>query len=248
VASPAGDIEAFANRISRKRIGPLGRRGKYLIAPLIDTSPIDARYGAAARMNLVLHMGMTGSLHLRHAHEDAVKYRRASIFLDDSRRTELNDSRRWARLWAVRDAAAAMPRLAAEPWQLTPAEFAARLRARRMRVKPALLDQSLIAGVGNIYADEALHRAGISPMRRCNRITKDRLQALHRSILDVLEHAIEFITAHPSEDGSPYVVDAHDGRMRIARDAQSRCPECAASVASRRISGRTAYYCPYCQR
>ncbi len=240
VAAPAGDVEEFANSVSNRRIGTLGRRGKYLTAPLFDAHD-NQNY-------LVLHMGMTGSLHVRRAEEASVRYRRAAIYMDDMRRIELNDSRRWARLWAIDDPISAMPRLGPEPWDLTPAEFATRVRVKRARIKPALLDQSLVAGVGNIYADESLHRAGISPLRRCNRISAARLHDLHGRIVDVLDHAIEFISSHPSEDGSPYVVDAHDERMRIARNSESRCPDCTAAVTSRRIGGRTAYYCSVCQR
>ena len=239
IAAPASDIETFANRVSYKRITALGRRGKYLIATLADNLDTTS--------HLVLHMGMTGSLHIRNPNEGPVRYRRAAIFLDDNRRIELNDSRRWARIWAVPEASMAFPRLAPDPWDLSPPVFVERIRAKRSRIKPTLLDQSLIAGVGNIYADEALHRTGISPLRRCNRISAARLQQLHSNIIVVLEHAIEFISTHPSEDGSPYVVDAYDERMRITRNSTSRCPDCNQLVTSRRIAGRTAYYCPACQ-
>ena len=239
IAAPMGDIETFANSVSNRRVGSLDRRGKYLIAPLINT-PESASH-------LVLHMGMTGSLHIRKPNEDSVRYRRAAIFLDDNRRVELNDSRRWARMWAVSEASMAFPRLAPDPWDIASKEFVERIRAKRSRIKPTLLDQSIIAGVGNIYADEALHRTGILPLRRCNRISAERLQQLHTNIIAVLKHAIRFISSHPSEDGSPYVVDAYDERMRITRSSTSRCPDCSHLVTSRRISGRTAYYCPVCQ-
>ena len=226
-------------KVSRKRIGTLKRSGKYLIAPLSDD--LDAT------SHLVLHMGMTGSLHVRNPADPPVQYRRAAIFLDDNRRIELNDSRRWARIWAVPEASMAFPRLAPDPWDLSPKEFVRRIRAKRSRIKPTLLDQSILAGVGNIYADEALHRTSISPLRRCNRISAARLQQLHSNIIVALEHAIEFISTHPSEDGSPYVVDAYDERMRISRGSTSRCPDCNQLIKSRRIAGRTAYYCPACQ-
>lgn len=239
VAAPAGDVEAFSYKVVGGQIGALDRRGKYLIAPLRGVSGVES--------DLVLHMGMTGSLHIREDGEEPVRYRRAAIYLEDRRRIELNDSRRWARLWAVDDARSAFPNLAADPWGLPPNEFASRLRNRRSRIKPTLLDQSLVAGVGNIYADESLHRTGISPLRRCNRISTGRLFELHANVIAVLEHAIEFISTHPSEDGSPYVVDAYDGRMRIQRQPDSVCPTCTTPVRSQRISGRTAYYCLNCQ-
>ena len=239
IAAPKADIEAFATKVSRKRIADIDRCGKYLIAALSD--------GRGAESYLVLHMGMTGSLHIRNQGQDSVKYRRAAIFLDDNRRIELNDYRRWAKLWAVDDPTSAFPRLGPEPWNLSPNEFAERIRTRRSRIKPALLDQNILAGVGNIYADESLLRTGISPLRRCNRISTERLHRLHANIIVVLEHAIQFISTHPSEDGSPYVVDAYDDRMRVQRRPDSPCPDCPESVTSRRIAGRTAYYCPACQ-
>ena len=241
VAAPDRDIEGFANGVSGARIGKLGRRGKYLILPL-ESSGRGERY-------LVLHMGMTGSLHIRNQGEESVRFRRAAVFLGDGRRIELNDSRRWARLWCVNDATDAFPRLAPEPWDMRPEELADRLRSKRSRIKPTLLDQSVIAGVGNIYADESLIRSGISPLRRCNRISVARIKHLHQSIIEVLDHAIGYISTHPSEDGSPFVVDAYDDRMRIKRRTKdATCPMCRSKLTSQRIAGRTAYCCRKCQR
>ena len=239
IAAPRHDIEGFANAVSGKQIGSIDRRGKYLIAPLKD--------GNDTTSHLVLHMGMTGSVHIREPGETSVRYRRAVLYLTDGRRIELNDSRRWARLWCAEKPEHAFPNLGPEPWDLLQSEFAQRVKTKRSRIKPALLDQSLVAGVGNIYADEALHRTGISPLRRCNRISTARLENLHSAIIAVLDHAIEFISTHPSEDGSPYVVDAYDERMRVQRTPNACCPKCGQTVNSRSISGRTAYYCARCQ-
>ena len=239
IAAPKADIEAFADSVSGKRIASINRRGKYLVSTLFDQR--------GAQSHLVLHMGMTGSLHIRNQDQDSVKYRRAAIFLEDNRRIELNDYRRWAKLWAVDDPSSAFPRLGPEPWNLSPNEFAERIRSKRSRIKPALLDQNILAGVGNIYADESLLRTGISPLRRCNRISTERLRRLHANIIAVLEHAINYISTHPSKDGSPYVVDAYDDRMRVQRRPDSLCPDCTELVTSRRIAGRTAYYCRACQ-
>ena len=239
IAAPKADIEAFADSVSHKRITSINRRGKYLVSTLFDQQD--------AQSYLVLHMGMTGSLHVRNPNQAPVRYRRAAIYLHDNRRIELNDYRRWGRLWAVDDPVAAFPYLGPEPWDITTSQFVNRFRTRRARIKPALLDQSILAGVGNIYADEALHRTGISPLRRCNRISAARLHQLHSNIIVVLEHAIEFISTHPSEDGSPYVVDAYDARMQITRTPASPCPTCQQSIKSHKIAGRTAYYCAKCQ-
>ena len=173
-------VEGFANAVSGKRIGRIDRRGKYLIVPL-------AKSGSVTSSHLILHMGMTGSIHIREPGETPVRYRRAILYLDDGRRIELNDPRRWARLWCAEQPEHAFPNLGPEPWDLTPSEFARRVKSKRSRIKPALLDQNLVAGVGNIYADESLHRSRISPLRRCNRISVERLEILHSAIIAVLD-------------------------------------------------------------
>ncbi len=238
IRHPSSDVEELADLICRRSILDVNRRGKYLILPLEVTD---------SNSNLVLHMGMTGSLHFRRNTESSVHYARATFFLNDDRRIELNDPRKWAKLWAVSDPSMAFPRLAPDPWEVHPKTFADHLRSRKSRIKPTLLDQSLVAGVGNIYADESLHRVGISPMRRCHQISESRLIALHAAVLDSLEHAIEFIATNPTEDGSPYVVDAYDDRMRLQRSPDAKCPTCDTPITSRRIGGRTAYYCRRCQ-
>ena len=82
IAAPAADIETFATKVSNHQIGPLDRRGKYLVSPLLD--------GNETQSHLVLHMGMTGSLHIRNPNDDPVRYRRAAFYLDDNRRVEPN--------------------------------------------------------------------------------------------------------------------------------------------------------------
>ncbi len=239
IVSPRSDAEAFVDMVIGPRIGKIGRRGKYLILPLIDH---------CAKRFMLLHMGMTGSLHVRSGAEPELRHTRTIFWMDDSRRIELNDPRKWAKLWMSYDSDAVLSRLGPEPKDISEEEFAARVARRRSRIKSLLLDQSLIAGVGNIYADEALHRAGISPLRRSNRISRNRLQELHSAIIETLDHAVRFIALHPSPDGSPYVVNAYDGRMRLSRNDVGRCPVCAAQIKRRRINGRTAFYCISCQR
>ncbi len=245
VIEPESDPEALLGKIVDRPIGTLGRRGKYLLFPLRPPTDIVRRLGDA---HLVLHMGMTGSLHVRKPRDPVLRFARTTFWLDDDRRIELVDPRKWARLWAVANLADAIGGLGPEPQGISSEDFASRIARRRSRVKSVLLDQSLIAGVGNIYADEALHLAGVSPLRRSNRISRPRLEALHSAIIETLDHATDFIGKHPSPDGSPYVVDAYDERMKLPRMDGGKCPTCCAPMRSRRIDGRTAYYCGSCQR
>ncbi len=198
---------------------------------------------------LGLHMGMTGRLGVMGPEEESFRYRRLSLFLDDERRLELDDVRRWAMVRLEEDIesfTAGMGPDALDP-EFTASEFADRVSARRSAVKSVLLDQKVLAGVGNIYADEALLIVGISPSRRADRISAGRLETLHGTIVGVLENALAFIESHPDDKGRPYVIDAQDDRMQITRKPGAPCPQCGTSQKAKKFGGRTAYYCPSCQ-
>lgn len=272
--------------VSMASVRAVNRRGKYLVLPISPSDPT-----CPHDMRIVMHMSMTGSLHVIPPRQlepvPTLRHIRATIRLADSTRIVLNDPRRWARIWVATNIGSGISRgaridalepvtlpvdaLGPDPADLTPSDFAQRLRPRRARIKAALLDQRLIAGIGNIYADEALHVAGISPNRRCCNVSLDRLQRLHEATVAVLERAVQHIVANPAPDGSPYVVNAHDGRFRLPRavaatpadaaesadedgagaaTAATPCPRCgpAQPLSSRRIVGRTTVYCARCQR
>ena len=220
-----------------RRIESVERHGKQMVVAL-------------DRGVLGLHMGMTGRLVVMRPDAEPLRYARYTFHLDDGRRIELDDARRWAAVRLAGSAGDLIGNLgpdALDP-RLTAAKFAARIGHRRAVIKPLLMDQSVLAGVGNIYADESLHRAGISPARRAHRISRARLQRLHGAVVETLESAVRFIQDHPGADGSPFVVDAYDDRMRLSRRRGAPCPSCDVPIRSRRLGGRTAYYCPGCQR
>ena len=220
-----------------RRIESVERHGKQMVVAL-------------DRGVLGLHMGMTGRLVVMRPDAEPLRYARYTFHLDDGRRIELDDARRWAAVRLTGSAGDLIGNLgpdALDP-RLTAAKFAARIGRRRAVIKPLLMDQSVLAGVGNIYADESLHRAGISPARRAHRISRARLERLHGAVVETLEDAVRFIQDHPGVDGSPFVVDAYDDRMRLSRRRGAPCPSCGVPIRSRRLGGRTAYYCPGCQR
>ena len=220
-----------------RTVEAVGRRGKFLIAPL-DRS-----------LELVLHLGMTGSF--RFDFDDP--YVRARLYLDDGRALSFRDPRRFGRM-AVVDAGdyAAIPTLAAlgpEPLsdEFDPDRFAADLARTKAPVKPYLLTQRPVAGVGNIYADEALWEARIHPASR--RVGKARALALHRAIVDVLEASIE-------REGTTFrdyrMVDGESGRNAGFLIAYGRaglpCPRCGTPLRRMLLGGRGTTYCPRCQR
>ena len=161
----------------------------------------------------------------------------------------LAEPRRWGavRTFAdLKEALAGLGHEALDP-DFTAEHYAEAVGHRKSQIKPVLLDQSLIAGVGNIYADEALHRVGISPARRANRISGKNLHSLYLAIRESLEHALEFILSYPDDRGRPVIGDAHDDRMRLRRKSGAFCPRCEIPLRTKSFGGRTAYYCSNCQ-
>ncbi len=224
-------------RLAGRTVTAVGRRGKFLICPL------------DGGLELVLHLGMTGVLHFGAA--DA--YARARITLDDGRDLVFRDVRRFGCL-AVVDAGVyeALPtlaRLGPEPLSeaFDPERFARALAATRSPVKPYLLTQRPVAGVGNIYADEALWLARVHPASR--RVGRRRALALHGAIREVLEQAI-------TREGTTFrdyrMVNGDSGRnaaFLIAYGQQGRpCPRCGTSMRKITLGGRGATFCPACQR
>jgi formamidopyrimidine-DNA glycosylase len=162
----------------------------------------------------------------------------------------LVDPRRWAQLRYFESLDQAFSGLgpdALDP-KFTAKYFAQNLKGRTAQIKPLLLNQSIIAGVGNIYADEALHRVKISPAKRTNKISAKKLEDLLVAIRESLERALEFIQNHPDDRGRPYIVDAYDDRMQLHRKPGSFCPRCEIPLVTLKLGGRTAYYCSNCQK
>ena len=241
-------VEARGHRISR-----VDRRGKYL---LMGLAPCDeAGDGTAgthsAERELVMHLGMTGGVHVGRTLPDD-PYTRAWWSLDDDRFLVFRDVRRFGRIAVVaRGEHSSLPtlhRLGPEPFDptLDAATFHAALAVSRRRIKTNLLSQRPIAGLGNIYADESLWRAGISPSAR--RIGPERAGRLLQAIRDVLTESL-------ANDGTTlrdYRTPAGStGRNQDHLDCYGRggepCHLCGAVLVSRSIDQRTATWCPVCQ-
>lgn len=222
-----------------RKVGRLERRGKQIVAVLDEGV-------------LGLHMGMTGRIEVLNEVEPTPRFTRVEFALQNGTnnlRMVLVDPRRWGAIRTFKDLGEAFAGLGPDAIgpEFTSEYFAFEVSRRKSQIKPLLLDQSLVAGVGNIYADEALHRVGISPARRANRISSSNLYALYLAIRESLEHALQFILDHPDDRGRPFIVDAHDDRMRLLRKSGSFCPRCEIPLRTQSFGGRTAYYCGNCQ-
>ena len=238
----------------------VSRRGKYLILALLDDPmqrsgrPADSTAsGDDDGRELVLHLGMTGRLQFAAAAPPSDDYVRAWWGLDDGAALELHDVRRFGRVRVVPagcyDTIPTLAQLGPEPLgdDFSAEGLWAALRRSNRRVKTQLLSQRPVAGIGNIYADEALWRSGINPAKR--RITRAEAAALHAAIPDVLRQAI----ARRGTTFRDYRTLLGSGGDNLAHlDCYGRggepCRRCGAELRTRVLDARTTTYCPTCQR
>ncbi len=231
--------EDFCQGVGEREFTSVGRRGKVLIL------------GLSGGRWLLVHLRMSGRLLLAAREEPDPVHLRAAFRLDDGRELRFVDPRKFGRLWLVEDPAEVLGDLGPEPLDATfPVEaFQARLQSRRRaRIKPLLLDQRFLAGVGNIYADEALFLAGIHPCRAAGSLTGEEVARLHRALQEVLRAAIvdggTTLSAYRRPDGSP---GEHQGFLLVFRRAGEPCPRCGTPVVRAVVGGRGTYFCPCCQ-
>ena len=227
----------FRERLNGQRITGVGRRGKYLLLSLCGGD------------TLVIHLKLTGSLWLKLPPEGD-KFVRAAISFDDGSHIYFRDPRKFGKMWLVSDKSAATGDLGPEPLEpdFTPEVLATRLQRHKIPVKAALLDQRVIAGVGNLYADEALFAAKVHPMRPADGLTPEEIKRLRRSISDVLVHGIDnkgaSVENYYRPDGTKG--NAH-AEFKVARQRGFPCPNCGTPIQYMKVRGRGTYFCPKCQ-
>ena len=230
----------------------LERRGKYLIFHLRQP-------GAKENFSFMGHLGMTGRMFLTASKTPLPKH--AAVVLDFGRQKFIFEDTRYFGRFTLDLSAVA--ELGPEPWakEFTPQLLHQSLKRSTQSVKVKLLDQSLVAGVGNIYASEALFRACISPRRAANRLSLAQAEALHQTIREVLQEAIDCGSTIPLDfagegkrDGLFYYgkvegeSDFYQERLHVYDRAGQPCVKCQTAI--RRIvqAARSTYFCPSCQR
>jgi len=228
----------FCSRIMGQRLTGVARRGKYLIFTLSS--------GEA----LIVHLRMTGALLLKPASAEPDKYTRATLHLDEGKQLHFNDMRKLGTMWLVEDINSVVGKLGSEPLEadFTSETLLKLLNNRKVPIKALLLDQQLIAGVGNMYADEALFAAGIHPLRLGKSLSQEEVKQLHQAIQQVLQAAIgnkgASINTYLRPDGSPGTAHSH---FRVAHRKNELCPICVTPIERIAIRNRGSYYCPRCQ-
>lgn len=227
-------------RLSGRRIDRVRRRAKYLL--------LDSEAGSA-----LLHLGMSGSLRVLPADTPVRAHDHVDLSLDSGQVLRFNDPRRFGcLLWqAPGETHPLLQGLGPEPLSdaFDGAYLFARSRGRRAPVKAFLMDQAVVVGVGNIYAAEALFRAGISPWREAGRISRARYEALAQAIRDILGYAIErggtTLRDFLSPDGAPGYFEQE---LSVYGRAGAPCPRCGRTLKHDVLGQRATVWCPRCQR
>ena len=228
----------LGQRLTGTRVTGLGRRAKY---GLIHTDREDT---------LVFHLGMSGRWRIDPA--DLDKHDHLLIETQEGRRLALNDPRRFGSVDLVRTAElstwSAFAELGPEPFDLTAEGLKARLAGRSAAIKLLLLDQRIVAGLGNIYVCEALYRAGISPNRAGGRISLERLRRLVSAITEVLAEAIEAGGSTLRDYAQPDGALGYFSKSFAVYDREGAACECGGTVKRFAQGGRSTWHCPACQR
>lgn len=226
-------------------VSGVGRRGKLLLLRFTPAAePVES---------LAFHLKMTGRLLVHALDTPPGPHTRAIFDLDDGKRLFFDDCRKFGYIRIMtRESAAAWPfwcNLGPEPLEIGAPDFVALFAGRRGQIKALLLDQTVIAGIGNIYADESLFRAGIAPASPADGLSGERLQRLHAALREVLLESIaacgssirDYRTAHGD-------VGAFQNRFRVYGRSGKPCVNCGAKLNSSRVAGRTTVFCPRCQK
>lgn len=223
----------FRARLRGRTVRAVGRRAKYLVVEL-------------DRGTLLLHLRMSGDLRLAPTGSPPDRFTRSILRLDDGWELRFSDARKFGRLFLVDDPAEVVGGLGPEPLErsFTAPMLARRLRTTRRVLKPLLLDQRVVAGVGNIYADEALHRAGLHPARRSDSLSPEEAGALWRGLRAALRQGLRHNGA--SIDWV-YRGGDYQNHFRVYQRAGEPCPVCGTPIVRIVLAQRGTHFCPTCQ-
>lgn len=246
--SPAKEIAAV---LERARIERVRRVGKHVVFDLARLGR-NGRRSEAINGQWIVHLGMTGRLLIGSPETNVEKHTHAILKLSSGRELRFVDPRRFGRLAVVRVESKQAGGFAApgdEPLDARAERFITLFRGRKTPIKSALLNQRLLSGVGNIYADEALSRAGVRPRRRAASLTRAELAGLHAALQEVLREAI----ALGGSSVSDYVdAEGREGFFQLQHRVYGRegepCLVCGTAIKRVIIAGRSSHYCPNCQK
>ena len=249
------DPAALGIQLPGTRIAEVARHGKFVCIRL-ESGPESrlqsngSQPAEAPAVYLIIHLGMTGQLTISRPDAPVASHTHCFFTLDDDRELRYTDIRRFGRILLVPEPLMAefIGRLGEEPLKIGAEEFCRDFGLRRARVKALLLDQSVLRGVGNIYADESLFRAGLHPARIAQGLTRKQLLTLHRSVQEILTAAIRMRGSSISD-----YVDAEGNRgefqhnHRVYQREGKPCVNCEKKIRRVIVAGRSSFFCPHCQ-
>lgn len=229
----------IATTVEHSRIAAVRRMGKHIVFDLEKNS------GDSEKAQFIVHLGMSGRLQVSQPQDEILKHTHAIVKLESGRELRFVDPRRFGRLSVSREFDAG----GVEPLEASLEAFLAMFRGRKTPIKSALLNQKLLRGVGNIYADESLARAGIRPGRRASTITRDQFAKLLVALKAVLKEAIKLGGSSVSD----YVdADGKEGFFQLQHRVYGRegepCRVCKTPIKRIVIGGRSSHFCSKCQK
>ncbi len=232
----------FRRNVVQTKVIGVRRRGKFILMDLSNGKTI------------LVHLGMTGACFLLKRSSRLDKHDHLTVTLCRSQKElRYNDQRKFGRIKSFsackEESISDLRKLGPEPLEISSPDFVNLFRKRKGRIKPALLNQQIIAGLGNIYADESLFEARINPLQRIDKISPKKLRRLHRAVQKILKRAIR---AGGSSIENYYKVNGEIGSFQLQHNVYGReglvCKRCKAKIKRIKISQRSSYFCPRCQR
>jgi formamidopyrimidine-DNA glycosylase len=242
--APENSPRQFALWLKGARVGEVTRRGKHILMHFDNAR------------TLITHLRMTGRFLYLGANEKDETHTHACFWLDNDQKLLFTDQRHFGMMLLIQrdelDICAPLRKLAPEPFsaEFTDEFLHGTLQRTRLPLKLALLDQTKVTGLGNIYAAEALHRAGINPRLPANRLSLVRAATLRREILSVLSEAINAgstLNADPRDSDSSYTRGTYERSWRVYDREGQPCLKCLTPIRRFTQGARSTYYCPRCQ-
>ena len=223
----------FKQQIEGQKIIDIGRRAKYLNIQLKD-------------FNLIIHLRMSGDLLIRNSTISPAKHDRLILKLSGNKSLAFNDTRKFGRVWLTANVEEVFSKLGPEPFskEFTPQWLHTALHNKRRQLKPLLLDQTFLAGLGNIYTDEALHIAKLHPVAMSDSVTVKQAEALHEAIRKVLK---EGIRRNGASIDWAYRGGQFQNYFRVYDREGTACPVCGTEIQKIIVGQRGTHFCPQCQ-
>ena len=223
----------FRKHIRGRTIQDVRRRGKYLLFPLDERT-------------MLIHLRMSGDLFMKSTNSPAGRFDHTVFHLEDGWDLRFSDARKFGRVHLLKDPQKILGKLGPEPLEdeFTSGLFFDMLNGRNRQIKPLLLDQSFIAGIGNIYADEALHRAGLHPLRKSDTLDENETRALWASIRETLHDGI-----HRNGASIDWVYRGGEFQndFKVYSRNDEPCLTCLTPIRRISVGQRGTYFCPSCQ-